>query len=80
MGELQQAIIVERLPRWDIALSWAFKGLLASDGGMLGILLGASPVMCLGVWQMIHTPCRTMSFSVCCWSCNNEYDIVLLVM
>ena len=59
----------------------AFKGLLASDGGMLGILLGASPVMCLGVWQMIHTPCRTMSFSVCCWlsmtlccwSCNNEY-------
>ena len=27
----------------------AFKGLLASDGGMLGILLGASPVMCLGV-------------------------------
>ena len=24
----------------------AFKGLLASDGGMLGILLGASPVMC----------------------------------
>ena len=42
----------------------AFKGLLASDGGMLGILLGASPVMCLGVWQMIHTPCRTMSFSV----------------
>ena len=79
MGELQQTIIVERLPRWDIALQ-AFKGLLASDGGMLGILLGASPVMCLGVWQMIHTPCRTMSFSVCCWSCNNEYDIVLLVM
>ena len=29
---------------------------------------------------MIHTPCHTMSFSVCCWSCNNEYDIVLLVM
>ena len=58
----------------------AFKGLLASDGGMLGILLGASPVMCLGVWQMIHTPCRTMSFSLCCWSCNNEYDLVLLVM
>ena len=41
----------------------AFKGLLASDGGMLGILLGASPVMCLGVWQMIHTPCRTMSLA-----------------
>ena len=48
MGELQQTIIVERLPRWDIALSWALTGI--SDGGMLGILLGASPVMCLGVW------------------------------
>ena len=38
MGELQQAIIVEHLPRWDIALSWAPTGLLAFDGGMLGIL------------------------------------------
>ena len=37
-------------------LAQAFKGLLASDRGMLGILLGASPAMCLGVWQMIHTP------------------------
>ena len=62
----------------------AFKGLLASDGGMLGILLGGSPVMCLGVWQMIHTPACvagqvTMSMTLC-WSCNNEYDNVLLVM
>ena len=27
VGELQQAIIVERLPRWDIALSWAPTGI-----------------------------------------------------
>ena len=41
MGELQQAIIVERLPRRFHGHQRAFKGLLASDGGMLGILLGS---------------------------------------
>ena len=40
----------------------AFKGLLASDGGMLGILLGASPAMCLGVW--LHDQQHTLKLMV----------------
>ena len=41
MGELQQAIIVERLQGGILRFHGhrrAFKGLLAFDGGMLGIV------------------------------------------
>ena len=38
VGELQQAIIVERLPRRFHGHRRAFQGLLAFDGGMLGIV------------------------------------------